>query len=214
MIRRNGFRASDGSLSEAIAAARESESSKSSGDDAPAAAQPHRLDDADQARPPLAEGNLLKVNNVKVLFDGFKALDIDSFELGPFRIARHHRAQRRRQDDAVRRDQRQDPAHRRQRHFRRTPTSPACRNAEIARRGVGRKFQTPTVFNSLTVYQNMELALPGRQGAATLLRDVGNCRGNAKRYSASCAASAWPSTPIGKCNISATASGNGWKSAC
>jgi urea transport system ATP-binding protein len=35
---------------------------------------------------------------------------------------------------------------------------------EIARRGVGRKFQTPTVFDSLTVYENMELALPGRRG--------------------------------------------------
>ncbi|HET6247509.1 MAG TPA: urea ABC transporter ATP-binding protein UrtD [Tepidisphaeraceae bacterium] len=33
----------------------------------------------------------------------------------------------------------------------------------IARIGVGRKFQTPTVFDSLTVYENMELALPGRR---------------------------------------------------
>jgi urea transport system ATP-binding protein len=33
--------------------------------------------------------------------------------------------------------------------------------ADIATLGVGRKFQTPTVFDSLTVYQNMELALPG-----------------------------------------------------
>jgi urea transport system ATP-binding protein len=36
-------------------------------------------------------------------------------------------------------------------------------DAEIARLGVGRKFQTPTVFDSLTVYENMELALPGRR---------------------------------------------------
>jgi urea transport system ATP-binding protein len=34
--------------------------------------------------------------------------------------------------------------------------------AEIAQIGVGRKFQTPTVFDSLTVYENAELALPGR----------------------------------------------------
>ncbi len=38
-------------------------------------------------------------------------------------------------------------------------------DADIARLGVGRKFQTPTVFNSLTVAENMELALPGRRGA-------------------------------------------------
>ena len=37
-------------------------------------------------------------------------------------------------------------------------------DVEIARRGVGRKFQTPSVFDSLTVYQNMELSLPGRRG--------------------------------------------------
>lgn len=36
--------------------------------------------------------------------------------------------------------------------------------ADIARRGIGRKFQTPSVFDSLTTYENMELALPGGQG--------------------------------------------------
>jgi len=36
-------------------------------------------------------------------------------------------------------------------------------DVEIARLGVGRKFQTPTVFDSLSVYENMELALPGRR---------------------------------------------------
>ncbi len=39
-----------------------------------------------------------------------------------------------------------------------------AKDTEISRRGVGRKFQTPTVFDSLTVYENMELALPGRRG--------------------------------------------------
>lgn len=38
------------------------------------------------------------------------------------------------------------------------------KDTDISKRGVGRKFQTPTVFDSLTVYQNMELALPGRRG--------------------------------------------------
>ncbi|MGO9569627.1 MAG: urea ABC transporter ATP-binding protein UrtD [Desulfomonilaceae bacterium] len=33
-------------------------------------------------------------------------------------------------------------------------------DVEIAEMGVGRKFQTPTVFDSLTVYENMDLALP------------------------------------------------------
>jgi len=34
---------------------------------------------------------------------------------------------------------------------------------DIALMGIGRKFQTPAVFDSLTTYQNMELALPGHQ---------------------------------------------------
>jgi len=34
---------------------------------------------------------------------------------------------------------------------------------EIAHRGIGRKFQTPTVYDSLTVFENMELALPGNK---------------------------------------------------
>ena len=36
--------------------------------------------------------------------------------------------------------------------------------SDIALRGVGRKFQTPTVFDSLTTYENLMLALPGNQG--------------------------------------------------
>jgi len=39
-----------------------------------------------------------------------------------------------------------------------------AKDTDISQRGVGRKFQTPTVFDSLTVYENMELALPGRRG--------------------------------------------------
>ena len=34
---------------------------------------------------------------------------------------------------------------------------------DIALMGIGRKFQTPAVFDSLTTYQNMELALPGHR---------------------------------------------------
>ena len=36
--------------------------------------------------------------------------------------------------------------------------------SEIALCGIGRKFQTPTVFDSLTTYENLLLALPGNQG--------------------------------------------------
>ena len=41
---------------------------------------------------------------------------------------------------------------------------------DIARRGIGRKFQTPTVFPSLTVQQNMELAVGARAGFVRAMR--------------------------------------------
>ena len=36
--------------------------------------------------------------------------------------------------------------------------------SDIALSGIGRKFQTPTVFDSLSTYENLLLALPGNQG--------------------------------------------------
>ena len=86
-----------------------------------------------------------------------------AFGVEPQRAARGHRPQRRGQDHALRRHQRQDPRRSGQGLLRRRRRSPTRRDVEIARLGVGRKFQTPTVFDSLTVYENMELALPGRR---------------------------------------------------
>ena len=31
---------------------------------------------------------------------------------------------------------------------------------EIVRRGIGRKFQTPTIYEDLTVFENLELSVP------------------------------------------------------
>ena len=36
-------------------------------------------------------------------------------------------------------------------------------DTDIAIQGIGRKFQTPTVYESLTTFENMELAFPGHQ---------------------------------------------------
>jgi urea transport system ATP-binding protein len=41
---------------------------------------------------------------------------------------------------------------------------------EIARRGVSRKFQTPSVFENLTVLENMELSLKGARGLLASFR--------------------------------------------
>ncbi len=41
---------------------------------------------------------------------------------------------------------------------------------EIASAGIGRKFQKPTVFEQLTVFENLELALPGNRSFLKTLR--------------------------------------------
>lgn len=42
--------------------------------------------------------------------------------------------------------------------------------AAIANRGIGRKFQKPTVFDALTVFENLELALKAPRGPLACLR--------------------------------------------
>ena len=42
--------------------------------------------------------------------------------------------------------------------------------ADIALRGIGRKFQTPRVYDSLTTFENMELALPGSRQVRKFFR--------------------------------------------
>jgi urea transport system ATP-binding protein len=45
----------------------------------------------------------------------------------------------------------------------------ALKEQEIVRRGIGRKFQTPTIYEDLTVFENLELSLPrGRSVAGSL----------------------------------------------
>lgn len=41
---------------------------------------------------------------------------------------------------------------------------------QLVRRGIGRKFQTPTIFGSLSVYENLEAAIGFRDGTLRLLR--------------------------------------------
>ena len=76
------------------------------------------------------------------------------------RDARHHRPQRRRQDDDDGHHHRQDQARRRRRCCS-TASTDLTRLDEtaIAKLGIGRKFQKPTVFESQTVEDNLLLAL-------------------------------------------------------
>lgn len=107
-------------------------------------------------------GCMLSVRDVTVVFDGFKALDINQFEVGRNElrvVIGPNGAGKTTLCDVISGKTRAATG----KIIFDGRDITAMRDADIAALGVGRKFQTPTVFDSLTVYENMELALPGRR---------------------------------------------------
>ena len=105
---------------------------------------------------------LVCVENVSVVFDGFKALDIEIFGI------RHNElrvvigpngAGKTTLCDVLSGKTRPVGG----RVWVRGHDVTRMSEADIVRLGVGRKFQTPALFENLTVYENMGLALPRRR---------------------------------------------------
>jgi urea transport system ATP-binding protein len=107
--------------------------------------------------------DLLQMTEVQVVFDGFKALDIHYFgvDRGELRVViGPNGAGKTTLCDVI--------------SGKTKPTAgkvvfddldiTRARDTAISALGVGRKFQTPSVFDSLTVFENLELALPGKRG--------------------------------------------------
>jgi urea transport system ATP-binding protein len=121
-------------------------------------------------RPPeLARGRPLELRDVTVSFDGFKALDrltltVDAGELrciiGP------NGAGKTTMMDVVTGKTRPDEGSAR---FGPDIDLLALSEPEIAELGIGRKFQKPTVFERLTVFENLELSLWGSKSFWRLL---------------------------------------------
>ena len=110
----------------------------------------------------LLDTELVRVENVKVLFDGFKALDVDEFSIDYYElqvVIGPNGAGKTTLCDVISGKTRSTSG----KIFFAKEEITRLLEVDIARRGVGRKFQTPSIFNGLTVYENMELALPGRQ---------------------------------------------------
>ena len=126
-------------------------------------------DDPDQSRL-WAERYLLFVKNLTAVFDGFKAVDIEALgvEHNELRvIIGPNGAGKTTFCDLV---SGKTPPTTGQVFFDRDEIT-GVQEVDIARRGIDRKFQTPTVFDSLTTFENLELSLPGRQGLwSNLLR--------------------------------------------
>jgi urea transport system ATP-binding protein len=111
---------------------------------------------------------MIRVLNATVVFDGFKALDIDAFAvrrnevrvvIGPNGAGKTTLC------DAISGKTRLNSG----RIYLDGEDITRLKDHEIARRGVGRKFQTPAVFGSLTVRENLELAAAASKGVLPVL---------------------------------------------
>jgi urea transport system ATP-binding protein len=121
----------------------------------------------------IAAEPILSLRDATVVFDGFTALDVDAFSvrrnemrvvIGPNGAGKTTLC------DVI--------------SGKTRLTSGQCifdgtditrwKDVEIARRGVGRKFQTPAVFGSLTVAENLEIAAAGTGGVIELFSRAGS----------------------------------------
>ena len=117
----------------------------------------------------VAHGVVLYLNGITVSFDGFKALNnlsltIDAGELrcviGP------NGAGKTTMMDVITGKTRPDAG---DVYFAGTADLTRLDETEIANLGIGRKFQKPTVFENLTVFDNLELAMKADKRARTTL---------------------------------------------
>src|SRR3989344_2328820 len=107
----------------------------------------------------LAHGSILYLDDIEVSFDGFKALNKLSLDIavGEMRcIIGPNGAGKTTMMDVITGKTRPDSG---SAFFGSTIDLVKKRENEIAQIGIGRKFQKPTVFEHLSVFENLELAL-------------------------------------------------------
>ncbi len=109
-------------------------------------------------------GRILYLDGVNVSFDGFKAINNLSLDIAPGElrcIIGPNGAGKTTMMDIITGKTRPDSG---SVFFGSTIDLLRYREAEIAAMGIGRKFQKPTVFEHLTVFENLELALATDKG--------------------------------------------------
>ena len=107
----------------------------------------------------ITHGRILYLEDVHVSFDGFKAINGLSLDIAPGElrcVIGPNGAGKTTLMDIITGKTRPDSG---QVFFGSTIDLLRHREAEIAAMGIGRKFQKPTVFEQLTVFENLELAL-------------------------------------------------------
>ena len=118
----------------------------------------------------LTHGRILYLEDVNVSFDGFKAINNLSLDIAPGElrcIIGPNGAGKTTMMDIITGKTRPDSG---QVFFGSTIDLLRHNEPEIAQLGIGRKFQKPTVFEHLTVWENLELALAtAKHVAASML---------------------------------------------
>lgn len=123
----------------------------------------------DNIRPDTRHGVILYVEDVNLSFDGFKALNNLNLYIndGELRcLIGANGAGKTTLMDVITGKTRPDSG---KVNFGQQIDLLQLNESEIARAGIGRKFQKPTVFEELTVFENIELSLKGDKGIWTSL---------------------------------------------
>ena len=125
---------------------------------------------ATAGEPIFNQGVALYVEELKVAFDGFQALGGLSFTVGVGElrcVIGPNGAGKTTTMDCITGKTRPDSG---RIFFGSNLDLRTMNEAEIARAGIGRKFQKPTVFEALSVAENLELALAGNRTARFAMR--------------------------------------------
>ena len=112
----------------------------------------------------ITHGRILYLEDVSVSFDGFKAINKLSLDIAPGElrcVIGPNGAGKTTMMDIITGKTRPDEG---TVFFGSTIDLLRYKEAEIAQLGIGRKFQKPTVFEHLTVFENLELALKTNKG--------------------------------------------------
>jgi urea transport system ATP-binding protein len=118
----------------------------------------------------VAHGTILYLEDITLSFDGFKALDALTLDIaaGELRcIIGPNGAGKTTMMDVITGKTRPDAG---SAWFGSTVDLLRLSESAVARAGIGRKFQKPSVFEQLTVFDNLELALQGDRRARAALR--------------------------------------------
>ena len=117
-----------------------------------------------------SHGRILYLDDVRVSFDGFKAINGLSLDIAPGElrcVIGPNGAGKTTMMDIITGKTRPDSG---TVFFGTAIDLLRHREAEIAQLGIGRKFQKPTVFEQLTVFENLELALQADKGVRASIR--------------------------------------------